>query len=271
MSQTMGIGFPNRLDSATISTSLDWASATPASRLLTPNITDVARSVDEGCYVCFDLGAAYSLQCFSLVNHNIKAVGEWKVDLGTTALGTDVYAGTYTAIGQMTVHGITLEWPDADLGSAYDAIMCLSAAYSARYVTFYLRDIVSTTPILQVGRMFAGPMWSPNFNADYGLKDYITDFSTKTRAESATKWRNKRRRVRGVKFGLTSLTHAEAEWIHEFQMSAGTVEEVLYIPNVNDMAYTQRYGFTGLMEALSEIDYPNFAQRGTGFEIQALT
>ena len=50
-------------------------------------------------------------------------------------------------------------------------------------------------------------------------------------------------------------------------MSGGTCKEVLYAPKATDLAYSQRYGFVGMMSELSAIDYPYFNIRATGVQI----
>jgi hypothetical protein len=73
-----------------------------------------------------------------------------------------------------------------------------------------------------------------------------------------------------VQFALDWLEPTEADHVHEMQMLAGLTEEVLYIPDPADAAYTQRKGFLGSLEQLDAIEWPWPTTRSSGFRIKEL-
>jgi hypothetical protein len=64
-----------------------------------------------------------------------------------------------------------------------------------------------------------------------------------------------------VQLVLEGLLLDEGDILHEMQRVLGTVDEVLYVPNLSNMAQSQRYGMLGTIEEMSELDYPFFRGR----------
>lgn len=275
MTANLALSYPNFLNVGSPATyGGSWLAAAPLTKVLSLPISQVARSSTTSTtdtIIGIDLISPRTMQCFSLINHNLSGSDTWKIKLGTTSGGSDVYSGSWSNVAQLNQYHEPLIWSDEDLGFAYDTVLILPAAYSARYLTIEISSVGNPAGYVQVGRVFAGPMWQPTINAAYGLQDFVKDMSTTTRAESGTRWITERRRTRGVKCALEWLTPSEAEWFHEFMMSAGTCKEVMYMPKATDLAYCQRYGFVGVMSELSAIDYPYFNTRATGVQIESLT
>lgn len=123
---------------------------------------------------------------------------------------------------------------------------------------------------VQIGRMFVGSGFSPDYNAAPGLQDAWSDLSAVEFSDSGAMFANARRRRRSVSFVLRALSHDESAIIHEMQRRLGTFGEVLYLPDPADYATSQRYGFIGRLRELSPIEYPWPRIRSAPFAIEEL-
>jgi len=260
----LGLFFPNR--STQTVTLGSWLAALPASNVGSSDITEVARSTDDATAstkFCVDLGAAYALRAFALANHNLSAAAQWRVLLGTTAGASDVYSGALADWLSATFDTsmAALGMQDAEyLRDGTPAIIVLPSLYSARYVTVEISDTSNPDSYVQIGRFFAGGGFVPTYNAAQ-LQDSWIDLSTRDRSESGALWTTPRRRLRKVQLVLEGLSLDEGDTLHEMQRVLGTIDEVLYVPNLSDMAQSQRYGMVGTIEEMSELDYPFFRGR----------
>ena len=261
----LGLFFPNRVTSTV--TLGSWNASLPASNVGTTNMTAVARSTNDATTstkFCVNLGAAYSLRAFALCNHNLSADGQWRILLGTSAGASNVYAGALA------------DWLEADFDTAtaalgmqdgeylresMPALIVLPATYSAQYVTVEIDDTTNADGYVQIGRFFCGGGFVPTYNANYGLQDSWVDLSTKDQSESGALWVTARRRLKKVQMVLDGLTPDQGSTLHEMQRTLGSIDEVLYVPDLNDMAWSQRYGMLGTLSEMSALEYPYFRMR----------
>lgn len=261
----LGLFFPNR--STQTVTLGSWLAALPASNVGTSDITEVARSTDDATAstkFCVNLGASYALRAFALVNHNLSSAAQWRILLGTTAGASDVYAGSLAdwLSASFDSSMAALGMQDAEyLRDGTPAIIVLPTTYSARYATVEISDTSNTDGYVQIGRFFAGGGFVPTYNATYGLQDGWVDLSTRDRSESGALWTTARRRLRKVQMVLEALSLDEGSTLHEMQRVLGTIDEVLYVPDLTDMAWSQRYGMLGTIEEMSELAYPFYRKR----------
>ena len=128
------LGWPNRIDDATL-TGGSWDSSLPLANLKTRQITKVARTADDATAstkFLADLGEARSLLAVALVNHNLSSAAQWRVLLGTTSGGSEVYAGAWVNAWRLTFDSDMLEWGDSGwwegvadddyLGAPFDSV-----------------------------------------------------------------------------------------------------------------------------------------------------
>lgn len=273
----LALCWPNRINGDTVFADGSWETALPASNVATRAIQQVARStgvLTTDTLMNLDFGAATTFRAISLVNHNLSPDAQWKVSLGTTSGGTDVYAGSladvilatyetsFTALG--VENGDTLRTP-------FQAMLVLDQAYSARYLKLEIDDTTNPDGYVQIGRMFAGGAYVPTINASYGLKDGIQDLSETFRTDGGTFWFNPKRRLRYVSMVLEHLgLTGEAVTLHEMMRTMGRIDEVLYVPDIDDMAYSQRFGFLGVMRELSTLEYPFYNKRSLAVALEEI-
>lgn len=264
----LGLFYPNRATPAAVASNGSWLTALPALNACDPLIAKVARSTNalaSSTKIGLDLGASRVLRAFSLVNHNLSATAQWRVLLGTTSGGSDVYSGTLTdwLIASGFEPGLVASgMEDAEyLREGTAAFLVLPQNYAARHVTFEIVDTANVDGYVQIGRVFAGGGFLSTYNAKYGLQDGWIDMSTANYSESGSLWATPRRRVRKVAFVLEALTPAQGEQLHEMQRVLGTVDEVLYVPEVGDPAATQRFGMLGTLSEMTPLEYPYYRLR----------
>lgn len=281
MGKNIIIGYPNRADAAAFSAG-SWESTLPVTNIASRELWKVARSADADLTSTkfrVDLVANKQLHVFSLCNHNLSASATWRVTLGTTAGGSDVYDSGWKAVWLMTFDSV-VEWgsavwwsvPGGDeyLRSPFNAVIIANDTFAARHITVEINDTANADGYVQIGRLFAGGAIQPAYNAQYGLQDSWRDLSTFDTAESGVFWATERRRMRSVSFVLPWLSPGESAYFHELQRQVGTIGEVLYIPYPSDMGESQRYGFLGRLSELSPIDYPYYRARSLPLKIEEL-
>lgn len=270
----LGISWVNRAIGATV-TGGSWLAGSPASRVATRELAAVARSTNaltSSTVLQLDLGAARTLRAVALVNHNLSTAATVQVDLGTSSGGTQVLVGSAVNAWQLggfdaTVAALGLD-DAAYQRSDYAVIQVLSQAYSARHLTIRIADTGNPDGYVQLGMVWAGGLLVPAVNPDYGSPQHgHSDLSSGAETESGASDRTPRRRLRTASFVLPMLTTSEAELAHEMQRVVGTVDDVLYVPDVSDAAAQQRYGFVGLMREMRPIEYPFYARQAKGFAL----
>lgn len=273
------LGWPNRIEEAVLSGG-SWESSLPLANVATTRLTQVARTTDDAnasTKMLLDLGQARSLRSVAAVNHNCSSAANWRILLGTTSGGSEVYTSGWIDVWQMSFDNDLLEWETAGwwegitddeyLRAPYMAVHVLDAFYSARYVTIEFDDTSNADGYLQVGRVFVGGGIVPTYNYDYDQSHAWIDPSTIERSDSGSEFAVVRPKLRSTQFSLSWLTAAEAEYVHEMQRRLGTTGDVLYVPDAADADAQQRYGFLGRMQALDRIRHPYVSTRASAFEI----
>ena len=261
----IGLFFPNRATTAGTYSGGSWLAALPVANVGDPALAKVARSTDAtigSTKIRLDQGSARALRAFALVNHNLSAAAQWRVLLGTTSGGSEVYAGTLADWLQATGFeaGLTARgMEDGEyLRDGTHALIVLPAFYTARHVTIEITDTANANGYVQVGRIFVGGGFVPTINASYGLQHGWKDLSTKEQAESGADWVTARRRMKKAQFVLDGTTEAEGEQLYEMQRVIGTIDEALYVPDLVQIGVSQRYGFLGSIAEMSAIEYPYY-------------
>ena len=121
-----------------------------------PDITKVARSTNDAeasTKFCVDLGAAYALRAFALVNHNLSAAAQWRILLGTTAArptSTGTLADWLSATFDASMAALGMQ--DAEyLRDGTPAVIVLPTVQTARYVTVEISDTSNPTTTCRWG------------------------------------------------------------------------------------------------------------------------
>lgn len=155
-------------------------------------------------------------------------------------------------------------------GHDYDVIKSFSErAIENVSVEIYDPKKVSSSTPFEIGRIFMGKAsLQPAVNAEFGLADGWNDRTSFMQSEGGQKFFSELPRIRQVAFAFHVLTHDEAATLHEMQGSGGVTAETLYLPDPEDEAACQRYGFVGRLTALDPLAYPQYATRAMAFQIE---
>jgi len=274
------IGWPNRVDSATLSGG-SWQ--LPLNNLKNRDQWVVARSTDlttTNTVLNLDLGTVRNIRTIALVNHNLSKTATWKISLGTTLAGAEVYTSSWNAAWTLTFDENTMQWEDVSVWEGivdddfinypYIVSFVLPDWYNVRYVRIEINDTANTEGYIEIGRLFVGGGFTPKYNAEYGLQDSWEDKSEIVESISGATLAVLNRRYRKVQFVLPMLAQTEADIIHELQRRQGLYGEVLYIPDISDQSQNQRYGMLGRLSELSPIEYPYYKNRNVAFVIKEL-
>lgn len=166
---------------------------------------------------------------------------------------------------QMTMRGdVSSTW-----GHDYPIIKTF-ASRAVEWVRVELYDPakVSASFPFEIGRAFMGKVTlQPARNAEYGLGNGWIERTTFTQAHDGRKFFNELPRIREVAFAFPLLTDDERDTWHEIQGAGGIAEEVLYLPDPDDEAECQRYGFVGLLESLEPLKHHMLAHHSMSGQI----
>lgn len=258
----------NRADTGTLSAG-SYNASFPLVNLQDLNVDKPARSssaASANTRFKLDLGSARSLRTLVLAMHNLQSTATWRVRGSTSVIdfpdvGTFPYdSGNIPAL-QMTFQGDT----PSDWGSRYN-LMLAFAAVSIRYLLVEIFDTTNPAGYVELGRLFVGTGLQPAVNPTT-LQEGRKAFDTVTFSASGKKYGIANNRPRWTRISLDVLTQSEADYLHELQDEVGVTGEVVYVPDPDDMPYSQRYGFLGNMRELTAIEYPMYETRGTAFQI----
>jgi hypothetical protein len=274
----LAIGFRNRAIPGVTLAGPAWSTALPISNLLTSERAMVARSVDAttgNTRFDVDFGTARAFRAFALCNHNLSQAATWTISLGTTLGASDVYAGASQAAWYLPFTGPE-EWEDANwwgiaqdayTGHPFSAFQVLTGTLNARFLRVAINDTANPAGYVQIGRLWAGEVWQPGVNATYGAQPGYEDDSVVNKLKAGGFFADEQRRRRTMRFTFDALTANEAAWAHEIQRRAGTVQELLYLPDPADYQACQRYGFVGRMRALQPLALSNYSVTTAAFEL----
>jgi hypothetical protein len=276
------LGFPNRIDAATLSGG-SWEAALPLNNLKDGALSLVARSTDDAnasTKFDLDLGTAYSVRTVALVNHNLSAAAQVKVTGGTSGGASDVYdSGWHDAYALVFgADGIEWEsdgwWPGAGddeyIASPWTVFCPMADWKTARYWRVEIDDTANADGYVQIGRVWIGGGLSPQYNASFGLQHGWEDLSQADETISGALAAWVRRRRRTVRLALDWLPAADEALAYELTRKQGVVGEVLYLPDPGDWQASQRYGMLGRLRALSPLEARVTLLAGGTFEIVEL-
>jgi hypothetical protein len=265
------LAFPNRADSCVLSAG-NWLATADVSRdnMKSRRLGKVARTTNAvlaSTLFAVDLGAARSLRMLSLVRHNLTTAAKVRVRLSNTSAAAAIAAPDYDSAWvnakQLTFYG---DQP-SDWGSRYAALVVF-AALTARYLYVEIDDTTNPAGYVEIGRLFVGGGFQPQFNANRGMQAARQELSTVDETQGGEDFGYSRRRPRTQKFTLAWASQAEADRIHEMQDQIGTVDEVFYVSDPANLAHSQRYGFLGRLRELGVLEAPNAVANSISFEMK---
>ena len=278
------LGWPNHVDLATFSGGTWSGSPFQLSNIGLHEITKVARSdgITTGAtQFQVDFGSAKRVRVISEINHSAPEDALRRIKAGTTAGASDLYLGDWEDF-----HGITYSesgiafsnggWWGAGptspasfvYGNPFIGVYVLPADVTARYWSIEYDVTGSTLDHLQIGRLFMGPVYQPEFNAVYGLVEGMVDYSQIQKLPNGGIVIAEARSGRTVQFEFP-LTRAGAEEyrIREMLRMQRTIGDILYVPYPGDPEKRQIKGFLGRLEELSGMNTIGYMRRSIGLKL----
>lgn len=274
------IGWRNRMVSGATLSGGSWESTLPLNNLLTTERAEIARSTDElttSTKFTVDFGQARTIKALALLNHNISQVGSWRVKFGTTSGAGDIYTSDWQAAWFIPFGTGADEWEsnawwgvpnDEYMGHPFMAPLLLNQSYSTRYMTVEIDDTTNPDGYIQIGRVFAGEAFDPEYGPAYGLKQGWKDASKVETNDSGAPFVDQRRCLRTVSFDLPYVGLDDSAILYEFQRRSGTTREVMYIPDKTDYQECQRYGFVGRMPDIQPQSYNYYRAKSLSITLE---
>lgn len=282
------IGFPNNIDSATLSGG-SFTAGLPLANLQTRKLKEVARTTNAAkanTYVQIALPKPRASRILSLVNHNFSTAARYRVR-GSNAgpIGdADVcpYDSNWLDVWPIVYPYGTKEWEDPNWWggrysteelSGYSATLVhlFSKAMLYQYWRIDIDDTANPIGYLQWGRMFIGPAWQPAINMSWGASiAWETDTDVQKSLGGAESY-DVRSPYRVQRYKLDAMTRDEAmSNAFEIQRRAGIDKEVLWVSDPDDTVHALRTRFLARIRSLSPIEYPYFNNNTTAFELKEL-
>lgn len=268
----------NRIDEATI-TGGSWPTLTLAN-LQDRRLSRVARSADAlttSTIIDIDLSTVRALRAVALINHNLSQDANWRVTIGSSSGGSDVYDTGWQGAWAMTFDSEMIEWAaDNWWGGIADSdylrhpwIICapMIAYYSGQYVRIEIDDTTNADGYVQIGRVFVGGGFVSRYNAQVNIAEGWNDRTTITTGPSGVEFIDEQRRSRYARFSLPRLELEDFKRVFELQRRLGIGAEVLFLPNTYSLQEAQRRGFLGRLRELNALESVTTNVRSVSFHI----
>lgn len=277
------ISYPNRVDEATL-TGGSWEAGLPLSNLQDRQLSLVARSVDAlttSTVIKAEFATTRSFRVIAPVNHNFSETAQWRVRIGTTDGGSEVYDSGLIDCWQMAFDLGLMPWGTAGLWRHVDgdefighdrAIVHVieSGWMDGTHLTINIEDTTNPDGYVQIGRLFLGGGVQPAHNMSYGMSEGWVDRTEIQTTPGGAEFYKSRRPYRFVNLSLDWLSNTEFQRFYEMQRLLGVSGEVFYVPDTADADVQQRQGFLGRLQELSPIEYPYHDTRKKAFKIKEL-
>ena len=203
-------------------------------------------------------------------------------------IATDTVAVTRAA-GQMNSWTTTSDNPsviyDAGLGPVWPVSMTADMLedYTRTFINkmptpitalgwrIDLSDPTNTDGYVQIGRLFAGALWSPTRNMAYGASLGWEDNSEVQEALSGAEYFVEKRPYRVARFTTPQMTIAEGMTsAFDVQRRSGVTGEVVFMFVGDDTTYRLERSFLGRLRQLSPLEYFNAGVTKAGWEVKEL-
>jgi hypothetical protein len=279
------IGFPNRVDAATLSNG-SWLSSLPLSNLQSRILGKVARSTDAtnaSTKLDIDLGSGKKVRLVCLINHNISISGRYRVRGGSdNTFVTTSYDSGWNDVWPVVFPWPILDWTDDNWWSGkYTAeeiagfttalVVILPYDIVAEYWRIEIDDTTNAAGYVQAGRIFIGPALSPTYAHVFGSS---VGWETKTDVQEAiggAEYFQRRAPYRVSKVNFAGLTEDEGMSLaFELDRRAGIDQEVFWIHDIADTVHALRRRFLARIRQLDQIEFPYPNNMTRAYELKEL-
>lgn len=288
MTENIILGFPNRVDGATLSGGA-WVEAMPLDNLKDRLLSRIARTINvnlSSTWFVVDLTRQRALRVFSLIGHNLSFSARIRLrGSDDPAFGTTKYDQTFDAWpaagGDWDIDA--LEWENDNFwlgsynqeeteGQTAVSVHVLPDGVQARYWRVDLIDTQNDAGFVDVGRLFLGEAFlQPKVNMGYGAS---LGYETATAVETAlggAEFFDPRESLRVMRFQLAFMSEEEGfSKALELTRRAGIHREVFVIADPGDKLYGAQRNFLGRLRTLNPLEQAMFGLTSMSFEIKEL-
>jgi hypothetical protein len=262
-----------------------WSAALPAGNLADRQLARVARSLGvdpAGTRFLATFERPVPVSFVALWRHNMTQSGRWRVRLGRDALGMDADydTGLCDAWPEAMPFGAG-EWGEFQWGGKLDpeeaatygvaAFHLPPSSVMARWLRVDLDDPENPAGYLQAARLFAGPVWRPSINMQYGWSIRQVDESRRTRSRGGQTYVDLVPRYRRLSFALDHLGIDEMfANAYELDRLKGVAGDLIVIPDPDERRHLHRQAILGALADTSPIEQRVFGLYAKTFTVEEL-
>ena len=275
-------GYRNRIDAATLSGG-SWQA--PLTNIQTLRLAQRARSTSAAhahTVIDIEFDKDRLIQVVSVNAHNISVDGYIRVFAGESPGVYDLYDSGELEVWPPMYSTLSLHWRDYHFWSGKideearkeyqkNFIHICNASVKTKYWRIEIYDADNTDGYIEVGRLFMGRLFKPQFNVIYGAQIAWEDNSRIDQSLIGVEYmsRTPMTRVATVNYDY-SFRREALEGLYELQRQSGTTQEVLFIGNASDDSQMVRLGFLGRFRRMEPLKWHFMDIHSTGFEVKEL-
>ena len=275
-------GYKNRIDAATLSGG-SWQA--PLTNIQTLRLAQRARSTttnSNDCLINIEFDKDRLIQVVSVNAHNISTDGYVRIFAGSAPGLNDLYDSGEVEVWPPMYSTLSLHWRDYHFWSGKideearkeyqkNFIHICTASVKTKYWGIQVYDANNTDGYIEIGRLFMGRLFAPQFNVIYGAQMAWEDNSKIESSLVGVEYMSKVPMTRVAQVNYDYSFRREAlEGLYELQRQSGTTQEVLFIGNADDPGQMVRLGFLGRFRRIEPLKWHFMDIHSTGFEVKEL-
>ena len=275
-------GYRNRIDAATLSGG-SWQA--PLTNIQTLRLAQRARSTttnSNDCLINIEFDKDRLIQVVSVNAHNISVDGYVRIFAGSSPGLNDLYDSGEVEVWPPLFSTLSLHWRDYHFWSGKideearkeyqkNFIHICTASVKTKYWGIQVYDANNTDGYIEIGRLFMGRLFAPQFNVIYGAQIAWEDNSKIESSLVGVEYMSKVPMTRVAQVNYDYSFRREAlDGLYELQRQSGTTQEVLFIGNADDPGQMVRLGFLGRFRRIEPLKWHFMDIHSTGFEVKEL-
>lgn len=279
------IAYPNRADEATLSAGT-WTGGLPLANLQTRDIRKFARTSSAATSATkFDcaFAAPRSIRAVCLINTNLSRDAQyrirWASDAGFASVVYD--SGTVDMYAPGLVPFGSIEWEedgfwDGRLSAEQikwypkDLIHILPVNTWAQYLRVEIFDSTNADGYVQIGRLFVGKGFQPNYNISYGRSVMHSSGTVVAETLARREIFQAKPLVRQDIVDMSFLSVDEGVTLFDMDRQLDVSGELFYSFDPGDTRNLMRWSFLARLEKLSPLTHPMFAIHTKNFALKEI-
>jgi len=220
---------------------------------------------NTSAFMEFDFGSQKIVDTVAVLGHNLdQSVGTVRVRLGNdSTFATTEYDSTAVPAWPTVEEFGFLAWGEFHWGGILSGTAALDYTISffkvlaqAVQVRYMRLDFASTGPLIEIGRVFAGPSYRPTNSMAFGWEITWVDDSIVTKSMNGNTFIDERPRYRRLSFTLPALGSGEIfhNIFNHLDRRRGIAKDIIVIPQPSDETTFITQNIYGRMLDLNPIE-----------------